>query len=890
MAAKVNKTKVINAAQKYVQKGQYDRAIREYARIVEEDPRDVRIWLKIGDLWAKHGDQRQAVDTYLKVAEFYSEQGFYLKAVAVYKQILNIDATQVQINLKLSELYRQLGLINDAVQQYERVAAYFQQQERGKDAIGALRQVVELAPENVATRIKLAELCSKEQLRSEAVAEFSKAADQLRAAGRIDDFVKVAERLVYHDPEQLAVIKELAGLYLRRRDPRRALQKLQIAFKADPRDEETLQDLAQAFQDLGQVPKTLSVLKELARIQREGGHPDRAGATFERVLELAPDDAEARAALAGVVGAAGRSRAGGQPALPALNSEELPSLPVVVERIDTPNTGAPNTGALGAGAPNTGALNTGVLGAGGPLPQAPTLLEVPLKVPSPLAALPSDDRAEHAARILAEADVYIKYGLLDKAVGHLRQVFGYQPEHVEARLRLADLYRQLGRPGSASSELLAVAQTLRDEDPLAASRHLHDALSLDPGNADARALLALLEGSTGEAEAPGGAPEGDQETVEVTDGLDAIGSIDLEAGDIVEEIVVESSGLYRPDDRRIELDTDVHGLAGGGTGEILNIELDDLDEQTGSLAVSGEAVDMLGGVTPTSDVIQLPLDVRPNPVQEQVQRQESAGTGLADDLEEADFFMQQALFDEARAMLEELATRYPGHPLIEGKLGELEAMEGQHATGAAALGDSSSAAQHLAAELASELSLEGAPTDEADAAPGADLDEALQDLKQGVTAHGVPVEDFETHYDLGIAYREMGLHEDAIAQFRVAMRAPAKEVLCHLMIALCLRDGGELAEAINELKTGLYVEGISEREAVALYFELGQAYDQLEDQAEALYYYEKVLKRDPAFREASERVASLRPLVGARDAAGDGAAARDDERALGPARLGAPRS
>lgn len=869
MAAKVNKTKVINAAQKFVQKGQYERAIREYARIVEEDPRDVRIWLKIGDLWAKHGDQRQAVDTYLKVAEFYSEQGFYLKAVAVYKQILNIDATQVNINLKLSELYRQLGLVNDAIQQYERVASYFQQQERGKDAIGALRQVVDLAPENVAIRIKLAELCSKEQLRSEAVVEFTQAADQLRTAGRIDDFIKVAERLVYHDPEQVQVIKELAALYLRRRDPRRALQKLQVAFKADPRDEETLQHLAEAFQDLGQVPKTISVLKELARVQRESGHPDRAGATFERVLELAPDDAEARAALAGVVGAAGRPQPSGQPALPALNSEEMPALPVVVERIGPP-TASPNAA----------------------LPQQPTLIEAP----APLASLPSDDRAENAARIVAEADVYIKYGLLDKAVGHLRQVFGYQPENVEARLRLADLYRQLGRPGAASTELLAVARTLAADDPVSATRQLHDALSLDPGNTDARSLLARIEGGGAGLGAVGSVSDVDQETVDVTDGgLDALGSIDLEADDIVEEIVVESSGLYRPEDRRFGGDTDLHATAAaggamGGSAEVLNIELDEFDEGTGSISVSGESVDTLGGVTPTSDVIQLPLHGGHDPAPERLQRQESFGSGLADELEEADFFIQQALFAEARTILEELATRYPGHPLIEGKLAEVEAMQDQHESEAAALADTSTAAQRLAAELASELSLRGASTDESGAPPGAELDEAFQDLKQGVTAHGVPVEDYDTHYDLGIAYREMGLQDDAIGQFRVAMRAPAKEVLCHLMIGLCLRDKGELAEAINELKTGLYVEGISEREAVALYFELGQAYDQFEDDPEALYYYEKVLKRDPTFREVGERVASLRQRVGATARVGDAAAGRDDELAGGGVRLGVPRT
>jgi 4-hydroxy-tetrahydrodipicolinate synthase len=62
LATKINKNKVIAAAQKLVQKGQHDKAIKEYAKIVEEDPRDVRIWLKIGDLYVKKGSTAEAIE------------------------------------------------------------------------------------------------------------------------------------------------------------------------------------------------------------------------------------------------------------------------------------------------------------------------------------------------------------------------------------------------------------------------------------------------------------------------------------------------------------------------------------------------------------------------------------------------------------------------------------------------------------------------------------------------------------------------------------------------------------------------------------------------------------------------------------------------------------
>ena len=292
-----NKEKVMDAARKFVDRGQIDKAVKEYLRIVHEDPKDVRVWLKIGDLYAKKGARQDAIETYLKVARFYHDQGFLQKAVAVYRQILKLDSRLVDVILKLAELYRQLGLMSEAMQHFESVAAHFHREGNTKEALATVKKLVDLDPENIATRIKLAELYSKESLIDDAASEFSVACEQLRRQGRQDDFLKVAERLLWHKPDNQSLNRELAGLYLRRNDPRRALQKLQACFKADPRDVETLGLLAQAFQALEQKAKTVSVLKELARIHLENKHKDLAGDVFRRILDLVPTDPEAVAFL-----------------------------------------------------------------------------------------------------------------------------------------------------------------------------------------------------------------------------------------------------------------------------------------------------------------------------------------------------------------------------------------------------------------------------------------------------------------------------------------------------------------------------------------------------------------------------------------------------------------
>ena len=211
-----NKEKVMEGARKFVEKGQVDKAIKEYLRVVREDPQDVRVWLKVGDLYARKGQKQEATDTYLKVARFYQDQGFFTKAVAVYKQILKLDTRLVEVHLKLAELYRQLGLMSDAMQHFEQVAAHFHREGKTKEALATVRQLVDLDPQNVATRIKLAELYSKEGMTEEAVAEFTAICEQLRRQNRLDDFIKVAERLLWHRPEQRDLNRELAGLYLRK--------------------------------------------------------------------------------------------------------------------------------------------------------------------------------------------------------------------------------------------------------------------------------------------------------------------------------------------------------------------------------------------------------------------------------------------------------------------------------------------------------------------------------------------------------------------------------------------------------------------------------------------------------------------------------------------------
>ena len=973
------KEKLIASAQKLVEKGAFEKAIKEYLRVVQEDDSDVRIWLKIGDLYAKIGKKPEATETYQRVAQFYSDQGFYLKSVAVYKQILKLEPRLVDVNQRLAELYKQLGLISDAIHQFEQVAGFFHKEGKVREALGAMKQIVDLDPETVAARIKLAEMYSRENMPREAIDEFTRAAEQLKEQGRVDEYMKVAERLLFHAPDNRPVTKELARLYIEKNDPRRALPKLQILFKADPRDLDVLRLLARAFEGLEQRPKAVSVYKELARILTETGDQRGAQEVFQQILAIQPDEADALAGVKGSKGGSGLSQPRARkptPPPPPMQSGSQRALS---------SSGAARAHATGAErALDSGGHRSSMI--------PPVVRDQPTVRPGMMSNSgpvlnegdTSDDVInEEIAKILSETDVYIKYNLHAKAIEHLQRVFDRAPRHVAAREKLKALFITTGKREEAILELWALAE---NAEPGRARRYVREIYELDPNNVRAAETLGEALGGRRAASveeepsedfgiaAPGefGLPqsrqgredpptrrgralepmedadslEDDSELFEEdADGLEAIGEADL-YDDSGEAIVVETGeeeaeeelipvvidtgsepdvvGATAPvddDHDRFSLDEPsvptyegdplaeprayevsepdaetrfggvMPGIAaspqsfdnveeGTGTAQMGADEFASFDDPAASSAPivaptpreSLHATDEMSAVdldaeldTGLSPGLEVSFDepaalaaaLDPAPVTGRGSRPAPIPTesSLEDDLDESDFFMQQNLLEEARSMLSSLLERYPEHPLVTAKLRDLEALEQGAAAEESPPLEPMSSESVLSAQLPTDLPGSGEVHSlQAESPTG----EPIEVTRRGVIERGVSAEDFETHYDLGIAYKEMGLIDDAIAEFRIVMKDLAREVQCQLMIGLCYIEKRMYTEAINQFKKGLYVEGITDAEALALYYELGQAYEKVGDPREALYYYDKVQKRDPKFRDLGRRLRALR--------------------------------
>ena len=117
----IDKEKVLNLAQKYVLKGQSKKAIQEYLRLIEESPKDKRLYLKLGDLYLKNGENETAINEYLKLGDLYAEEDLNFRAISIYKRVLSIDSKFIEAFHKIAKLYLKEGLAGSAKSYYQSV-------------------------------------------------------------------------------------------------------------------------------------------------------------------------------------------------------------------------------------------------------------------------------------------------------------------------------------------------------------------------------------------------------------------------------------------------------------------------------------------------------------------------------------------------------------------------------------------------------------------------------------------------------------------------------------------------------------------------------------------------------------------------------------------------
>ncbi len=146
-----------------------------------------------------------------------------------------------------------------------------------------------------------------------------------------------------------------------------------------------------------------------------------------------------------------------------------------------------------------------------------------------------------------------------------------------------------------------------------------------------------------------------------------------------------------------------------------------------------------------------------------------------------------------------------------------------------------------------------------------DLSEMFGELKHELEEDVAAADDDpETHYYLGVAFREMGLLDEAIAELQKVCtsidrgKAFAQPVQTYTWLAQCFLDKGVPQAAIRWYEKALNIPGLDDEARVAINYELGSACETAQDKPAALRHFTSVYGSNIDYRDVAERIQALK--------------------------------
>jgi pilus assembly protein FimV len=262
-----NKQKVLNTAEKYVQQGKLQNAIAEYEKILKNDSKDLTVANTVGDLYARLGESDKATDCFKTVGDAYASQGFTVKAIAMYKKISKLKPSLESV-LKLAELYTQQGLFNDARAQYLQVAEEFLKAGELDNAVRIFQKILEMDPENVNMRVRLAEVYIRLGKKNDAWQIFSAAAETMRSKGSLSGAEEVLQRMLTLDPGNTYALLMQGKNLVESGDAEEAIKSLLKVGDLDS-SPDGLRDLLKAYLQVGRLSDAGTIANKLLTVHND---------------------------------------------------------------------------------------------------------------------------------------------------------------------------------------------------------------------------------------------------------------------------------------------------------------------------------------------------------------------------------------------------------------------------------------------------------------------------------------------------------------------------------------------------------------------------------------------------------------------------------------------
>ena len=828
-------------------KKQFDKALAVYIEILEsfdnsDEDIDVALYNRVGDIYLKQGNVADAVDYYEQAVDRYAESGFFNNAIALCNKILRNSPGRASIYYKLGKISAQKGFVSDAKVNFLEYADRMQKAGKIDEAFRALKEFADLCPDQDDVRLLLADQLSRQERGSEAIEQLQLLYERYTAQGRELEARATVDRMKAIDPEATPRAtgrgNDLIFLDLEDRRSRnnsiiakRATQGLDIIHTGEyqevepPAPEPAVADSPAPTPDVLDTPAIEPALLDAVTRAAEFEHPSENAGPLDQV-DIGPFQGEPLDAPT-------------EPSSTLLGFEPTDfagsfAAPVRATPLGLPSHKEPEAGLLDFAMPDADAPAA-------PLDDLPLLEDASSRGGTPHASSPAiaDDLGGDLPLIAPDdesaqsrGDPLADIPLMDFSL----------PTPGEA---------MAGIPGSPASEGSTIDFLELDEDSLA------QASSGSTAESDAEVDLPITaeEPLAGIPTPPAARP-----------------SSTIEAGHSVE--------LLRA---RVEATPDDHAQR----RQLAEAMLESGDREGGlrelEVAMVGfERGDALEAAASVADEI---VRLAPESIRHHQKRVEYAfrtnerGRLIEAYLALADTLFRAGQLEKSRAIYHRVIELAPDDIRAHSALDNFAETEPEP-TPARQHPTVSDASPRMPAaprpsrpmpvpddqfvNLGDWLRDDDAPKDtrmvvdekEPTGDEEADFQDMLRKFKQGI-ADNVEEEDHQSHYDLGVAYKEMGLLDEAIAEFQKALRAPSNRVPTYEALGQCFMEKDQVSMAATILGRALHEKGVSEDQLVGVLYLLGRCAEVRGHRDQAVDYYQRVFVIDIQFRDVGERLAAV---------------------------------
>ncbi len=752
----MDKNSILKEAQKYVTKGQIDKAIAEYEKLFDQP--DGNIFNTVGDLYLKKGDKVKAAEVYRKAALFFKEDGFYDKAKAVYKKLLNINPHDLNALISFGELNEEKKLYPEAIKYYLAAAEILAREKRKSELVDLYNRILNLSPSNLQLRIKVADIFLREGIIDEAAKHYSYAGKYYEESGESEMAIDFYKKAISINPADKVANLGISELLIKKGDLRTGKEYLKRLVESDP--------------------SNIDLLEKYIDILIKTG--EDATGVVERFVSISPENINARKLLAKLY------------------------------------------------------INKG-------------------------------DRSGAWNIIEPILDEFISYGDGD-VIDILNELKEISP--VECMRRLVVFYKKIGDTEKAFQEIVNLGDYYSSEglteDAISCYK---EAKMMNPNDPYVDAKLMELG-----------------ESQQVTS--EEVGIAEEEKS--VEEIMQEAEiflkfGVYEEARKRLETlkarypeNIDVHQKL-----KQLYIETDDREMAVTECLIIAELLKMDGRISEVEDILNEAFSMSPDDPRLKGRRITSEGTieepqveerpvtyreyskeEYVDTFNEADFYEKQGLIDEALKIYRKLLDIFPGDRELIAKIEFLSEKEKTEVERIPEETFTESIMEESVKEVSDVVDLTSivGETEEKEPELTEDVRSIFEEFKKGLEAE-VSEEDIETHYNLGIAYKEMGLIDDAIKEFQLTKNVPEKYISSMNMLAICYKEKSLYKIALDTLEEVLTRINKDSNEFLAIRYEMAEIYEKMGDLSKAFELYMEVFGIDSTFRDVSKKVEILRRSI-----------------------------